>query len=59
MSEYYMCSQGEVMNSALPSALKLASETKVILSPDADLESEDLNANEELFIAALSKKPMN
>lgn len=55
MSEYYMCSQGEVMNSALPSALKLASETKVILSPDADLESEDLNSNEELLIAALSK----
>ncbi len=55
MSEYYMCSQGEVMNSALPSALKLASETKVILSTDADLESEDLTANEEILISALSK----
>ncbi|MBP6531836.1 MAG: primosomal protein N' [Bacteroidia bacterium] len=55
MSEYYMCSQGEVMNSALPSALKLASETKVMLSADADLESEDLTVNEEILVAALSK----
>ncbi len=55
MSEYYMCSQGEVMNSALPSALKLASETKVMLSADADLESEDLTSNEEILVSALSK----
>ena len=55
ISEYYLCSQGEVMNSALPSALKLASETKVMLSNEADLESEDLNQNEEILISALSK----
>lgn len=55
MSEYYMCAQGEVMNSALPSALKLASETKVFLSDEADLESEDLTVNEELLVTALVK----
>ena len=55
MSDYYMCTQGEVMNGALPSALKLASETKVILAEDADLESEDLSANDELLINILSK----
>ena len=32
MSEYYMCTLGEVMNAALPSALKLASETKIVLN---------------------------
>ncbi len=55
MSEYYMCSQGEVMNSALPSALKLASETKVVIAEDVDLGNEDLNENEEQLIHALLK----
>ncbi|RYD88808.1 MAG: primosomal protein N', partial [Sphingobacteriales bacterium] len=34
IAEYYMCNEGEVMNAALPSALKLASETKVMLNRD-------------------------
>jgi len=34
LSAYYMSTQGEVMNVALPSAFKLASESKVLLSPD-------------------------
>lgn len=55
MSEYYMCTQGEVMNGALPSALKLTSETKVILAEDADLENEDLSSSEEIMISALTK----
>ena len=41
------------MNSALPSALKLASETKVMLSADADLESEDLTSNEEILLSLI------
>ena len=34
MSEYYMCEPGEVMHVAFPSALKLASETRITLNPD-------------------------
>ena len=30
MSGYYICTQGEVMNSALPASLKLQSETRVM-----------------------------
>jgi primosomal protein N' (replication factor Y) len=32
MADYYMCNPGEVMNAALPSALKLASETRIVLN---------------------------
>ena len=31
IADYYMCTLGEVMNAALPSSLKLSSETKLIL----------------------------
>lgn len=34
MADYYMCSQGEVMKAALPSALKPESETIVVLNKD-------------------------
>lgn len=44
MASYYMSTQGEVMNAALPSAFKLASESKVVISPtfvpDAGVMSE-------------------
>ena len=33
MANYYLCYLGEVMNAALPSGLKLDSQTKVILNP--------------------------
>ncbi len=36
MADYYMCTVGEVMAAALPSALRLASETKVKIHPDFD-----------------------
>ena len=37
MSDYYLCTQGDVMNAALPSALKLSSETKFIYIENEDL----------------------
>lgn len=37
MADYYMCTLGEVMKAALPSGLKLESETVVTLSDDADV----------------------
>jgi primosomal protein N' (replication factor Y) len=35
ISEYYMCSEGEVMKAAMPSGLCLQSETVVSINPDA------------------------
>lgn len=34
IAEYYMCTLGEVMKAALPTALKPESETRVLLNPD-------------------------
>lgn len=34
LAEYYMCTLGEVMKAALPTALKPESETRVLLNPD-------------------------
>ena len=53
ISDYYLCNLGEVMQAALPSALKLASETKIIA---ADLETVDragLSDQEYLILDAL------
>ncbi len=57
MSNYYMCSEGEVMLSALPSAFRLSSETKIILNPDFDGDISVLNENEILIAQALYNKP--
>ncbi|MBR9998397.1 MAG: primosomal protein N' [Cyclobacteriaceae bacterium] len=34
LAEYYMCTPGEVMNAALPTGLKLSSESKIQLHPE-------------------------
>ena len=39
LSSYYLCTPGEVMKAALPSGLKLESETVVAASPDSDSEA--------------------
>ena len=54
---YYMCHLGEVMQAALPSALKLSSETTVALSPDYILDSVTLNDFEYMIVEALQIKP--
>ena len=53
MSEYYMCHPGEVMNAALPSALKLASETRIVQHPDFDGKTDHLNEKEYLVAEAI------
>jgi primosomal protein N' (replication factor Y) len=52
MSEYYMAAIGDVMNAALPSNFKLASETKVTLHPDFD-DSSELDDREFAIVEAL------
>lgn len=54
---YYLCHLGEVMQAALPSALKLSSESKVALSPDFILDSMALNDYEYLIVEALQTQP--
>ena len=51
---YYCCTLGEVMNVALPSGLKLSSETKIILSQYGIDQMHDLTDDEYLVAEALS-----
>ncbi|MFH1319311.1 MAG: primosomal protein N' [Bacteroidota bacterium] len=53
ISSYYMCSLGEVMNAAIPSGLKLASETKLELNPDFSGDYSILNDKEYMIVEAL------
>ncbi|MFT5512235.1 MAG: primosomal protein N' (replication factor Y) [Bacteroidia bacterium] len=46
ISRYYLCTWGEVMQAALPNALKLQSETMVELNLDADLATIELDVTE-------------
>ncbi|MFW5705363.1 MAG: DEAD/DEAH box helicase family protein, partial [Bacteroidota bacterium] len=50
---YYMCWPGEVMNAALPSALKLASETRIVQHPEFSGDTADLNEKEYLVAEAI------
>jgi len=58
MSAYYLCTLGEVMQAALPSALKLASETKVILNTDSEYDKSTLTDKEFLLLDALEIQPV-
>jgi len=60
ISEYYMCSEGEVMIAALPTNFKLSSETILIYNEEAGDDFSNLN-NDEFIIAEalLLKKQLN
>ncbi len=53
ISEYYLCHLGEVMQAALPAALKLASETRVRLNHSAEFDKKLLSDKEFLILDAL------
>ena len=53
IESYYMATPGDVMNAALPSSLKLASETKILLHAEYRDVMEDLSDNEYLIVEAL------
>lgn len=53
IASYYMCYIGEVMQAALPSALKLASETKISPVESDDLDRDHLTDKEFLVMEAL------
>lgn len=53
MSEYYLCHIGEVMQAALPAALKLASETRIVLNHTESIDKTLLTDKEFLIVDAL------
>jgi primosomal protein N' (replication factor Y) len=54
LSSYYMCTIGEVMVAALPGALRLASETKIVINPAFDpSKAATLSDKEFLILEAL------
>jgi primosomal protein N' (replication factor Y) len=50
IASYYMCTVGEVMNAALPSGLKLSSESMVQLNPTFSLDESDYAFSEKEII---------
>ncbi|MEB2779682.1 primosomal protein N' [Algoriphagus sp. C2-6-M1] len=58
MAEYYFCHIGEVMHAALPSGLRLSSESKVQLNPNFDREQSNypLDDREIMILDALESK---
>jgi primosomal protein N' (replication factor Y) len=56
MSDYYMCSEGEVMQAALPSHLKLSSESILTYNEEYGEDFSDLNDEEYLVAEALLLK---
>jgi primosomal protein N' (replication factor Y) len=55
IADYYMCSIGEVFKAALPSGLKLESETKVIYNPES-IDEKRFNPTETLILDYLASK---
>ncbi len=53
ISNYYMAPIGDVMNAALPSNFKLASETKIVLHPDYSIDLKFLTEREADIVHAL------
>ncbi len=56
ISEYYMCSMGEVLNAALPSAFKMQSETVVSINPELEVDESELKEDEFMVRELLLKK---
>lgn len=53
ISSYYMAPIGDVMNAALPSNFKLASETKIVLHPEFDASYDQLDERESNVVDAI------
>lgn len=53
VKEYYLCHLGEVMQAAMPAALKLASETKIIAAENSEIDRSLLTDKEYLILDAL------
>src|SRR5258707_1388488 len=60
MADYYMCTLGEVVNAALPSGLKLSSESIVQINPRFDVENTefDFSEKEKILLQRLRDEPL-
>lgn len=62
IADYYLCTEGEILKSALPSALLIESETVIEPHPDYDIhtidEDKNLNDSEYLILQALQKQSL-
>ena len=58
LSDYYLCTQGDVYKAALPSGLKLESETIVALNPDYEAQNRCPNARR-VFSTCFLPNPSN
>ena len=58
IAEYYMCTIGEALNAALPSGLKLSSQSSIQLNPDFDPDNSDyeFSEKEELILNVLKHR---
>lgn len=56
LASYYMCAMGEVMNAALPPALKLSSESRIMLHPEFDRDYTTFSEHEYRIIAVLEQR---
>lgn len=59
MAKYYMCSLGEVVNAALPAALKLSSESFVGLNPEIDPNEVDISDKQWELLRTLSTNDLS
>ncbi|MES2827569.1 MAG: primosomal protein N' [Bacteroidota bacterium] len=57
MTNYYLCNEGDVMSAALPTGLKLASETIIVLKEDAILDQADFSEKEQSILNAFRSRP--
>ncbi|MDW9381742.1 primosomal protein N' [Chryseobacterium sp. JV558] len=58
LSEYYLCSLGEIYRFSFPSSLKLESETYLKLKPGIVIDFENLDVNEMYLIQALEVRQL-
>lgn len=56
ISTYYMCFPGDVLSAAIPSGLRLSSESFISLSPNIIIDPEQFTDNELLILNQLTKK---
>ncbi|MCK5775095.1 MAG: primosomal protein N', partial [Bacteroidales bacterium] len=56
LSDYYISPLGAVMNAALPAALKLSSESQIVLNPNFEVGSITLNEKEGALLVAVQSQ---
>ncbi|NQX52882.1 replication restart helicase PriA [Pedobacter panaciterrae] len=64
MTSYYLCNEGDVLSAALPTGLKLASETIIVLKEESPLSDDDgviqeivFTDKEQIILNALRSRP--